>query len=104
MPIISALPKEADSFRASAFGKGTVVGVGESMATAVTTAVVGIEVGNGDWTCGDVVVHPEHRRRKNRTPKNKIVYLIFMQTLRLCGSCIYFGWKHPFKEEIRYLF
>jgi hypothetical protein len=46
------------------------------MTTAVTTAVGGIEA--GDWTCGDVVVHPENRRRKNRTPKNKIVYLIFM--------------------------
>jgi hypothetical protein len=73
LPIISALPKVAYSFRTSAFGNGTAVGVGDT----ITTAVVGREV--GDWTGGDVLVHPEKSITRNNNPKNVIVFLRFIQ-------------------------
>ena len=40
---MSALPKVAYSFRASAFGNGTAVGLGDG----ITLSVVGTEVGDG---------------------------------------------------------
>ena len=69
---MSALPKVAYSFRASAFGNGTAVGLGDG----ITMSVVGTEVGDG--TGGVVLVHPEKSSTRNSNPKNMIVCRIFI--------------------------